>query len=259
MTPNTAKELPDRRRHRGALAVTAVIATLAALVTMVPDRPLASPADAPPVAQSFASRVLVESPTDPLTGIADPNDLTVIALDELMTYALADIRAFWNRTTGRVLSVRHSWVFEDSAPVQTACGNFIDFVALYCPPDDTVYLSYEVARAAYVYFGDMAVVAIIAHEFGHNLQGELNITRAGNGKDLELQADCFAGAYVDNARSRQLLEYGDRNDVVTLIRAFGDAGGSGAPDDPHGSASERLRAYRRGLNRGYDACLGLVP
>jgi predicted metalloprotease len=97
-----------------------------------------------------------------------------------------------------------------SGSVGTGCGNATSAVGpFYCPPDQTVYIDTAFFEQLQSQFGatgqSLAQMYIVAHEWGHHIQ---NITGTMNGLDLqdagptsdgvrlELQADCYAGAWV---------------------------------------------------------------
>jgi uncharacterized protein len=75
---------------------------------------------------------------------------------------------------------------------------------------------------------------------------------------LELQADCFAGVWAHRAnRSRHILEAGDIEEGLNAASAIGDdrlqkqAQGHVVPESfTHGSAAQRVRWFRQGLERG---------
>jgi uncharacterized protein len=66
--------------------------------------------------------------------------------------------------------------------------------SLYCPRNNTIYITQQHIRLAYRY-GDAALAYIFAHEYAHAAQtigrfAPPNVTQA------ELQADCLAGYYM---------------------------------------------------------------
>jgi uncharacterized protein len=75
---------------------------------------------------------------------------------------------------------------------------------------------------------------------------------------LELQADCFAGVWANQAnRSRQILETGDVEEGLRAASAVGDdrlqmrGRGYVVPESfTHGSSAQRVRWFRRGLASG---------
>jgi hypothetical protein len=159
---------------------------------------------------------------------------------------------------------------------QAAMGPF------YCPSDNRIYLDtsfYDELQNKFGAAGDFAQAYVIAHEVGHHLQalsGTLRrvnqeqqsvSTRAGNALQVrvELQADCYAGvwaAHAKDAQGRPALEPGDIEEGLRAAQAIGDdtlqrqAQGRVVPEAfTHGSAEQRQRWLRRGLETGNpEAC-----
>ena len=143
----------------------------------------------------------------------------------------------------------------------------------YCPTDERVYLDLGFYRELASRFGapgQFAQAYVVAHEVGHHLQKLLGIeskVRAAQERDparrnalsvrLELQADCFAGAWGRSASARHLLEPGDIDQGLAAAAAVGDdriqkaATGRVSPESfTHGSAAQRSSWFRRGYEGG---------
>ena len=158
---------------------------------------------------------------------------------------------------------------------QSACGVGRSEVGpFYCPADRKVYLDLSFFRELDERFGasgDFAQAYVVAHEVGHHVQNMLGIaesvTAARERSDdrqsnalsvrLELQADCFAGAWGHYAAARGLLEPGDADEGLNAAAAIGDdrlqgmARGQVVPETfTHGSSADRVRWLRRGLDSG---------
>ena len=133
-------------------------------------------------------------------------------VDEFLTTVLANIDGYWTETLREnglpEPSVFYVWV-PPGRQAASACGPAGDAAAFYCSADDTIYVSQRFAadlwdgvlgrlpgegRAA----GDFGVAYVVAHEYAHNLQAEFGVFEEFRGatvRPLELQADCFAGAW----------------------------------------------------------------
>ncbi len=165
-------------------------------------------------------------------------------------------------------------LFSGSYP--TACGmGDAAMGPFYCPGDQKVYIDlafYDELRNHFHAPGDFAQAYVIAHEVGHHVQNLLGISekvqrareratpKQSNALSvrLELQADCFAGLWANHAdRARQVLEQGDVDEALQAATSIGDdtlqkqARGYAVPESfTHGTAEQRARWFRRGLETG---------
>jgi predicted metalloprotease len=128
--------------------------------------------------------------------------------------------------------------------------------AFYCRVDESIFLPLGFMEVIVRAIGDTGVAFTIAHEYGHRVQDLLGILDAADrgrfsGKNLELQADCLAGAWATSVYRRGLLEEGDLEEAARFTSKIADAPGTVA-DDPraHGSAQERLSAFDKGYRSG---------
>lgn len=147
---------------------------------------------------------------------------------------------------------------------QTAMGPF------YCPGDHKVYIDlafYDELKRRFKAPGDLAQAYVVAHEVGHHVQNLLGYTkkvpRGSKGADsaavrLELQADCFAGVWVNHTqKAKKFLESGDLDEALNAASAIGDdrlqrqATGAVRPDGfTHGTSAQRQRWFRKGVETG---------
>jgi hypothetical protein len=152
---------------------------------------------------------------------------------------------------------------------QSAMGPF------YCPVDQSVYIDlsfYSDLRSRLGAPGDFAQAYVIAHEVGHHVQNVLGTmeqvqqmrSRQGEAEAnamsvrLELQADCFAGLWVNRAeQAKPMLETGDVEEALGAASAIGDdrlqrrSQGVVVPESfTHGTSEQRVRWFRRGLDTG---------
>lgn len=159
---------------------------------------------------------------------------------------------------------------------RSACGvGQAEMGPFYCPADGKVYLDlsfFDELAQRFGAPGDFAQAYVIAHEVGHHVQNLLGISdkvqqarqrvseREANllSVRLELQADCLSGVWAHHAhRARQVLEPGDVEEGLAAASAVGDdrmqkqARGFAVPDSfTHGSAAQRVRWFRQGLESG---------
>ncbi len=147
----------------------------------------------------------------------------------------------------------------------------------YCPTDQKVYLDlgfFDELAKRHNAPGDFAQAYVLAHEIGHhiqNLQGTLSKVQeakqswGGNSKKanalqvkVELQADCYAGAWAYHAHKEfNILEPGDAEEALNAASSIGDdtlqreATGHVRPDAfTHGTSAQRVSWFRRGFQSG---------
>ena len=196
-------------------------------------------------------------------------------VDEFLTTVIGNIDAYWVETlrANRVPepSVFYFWV-PSGRRANSACGPAGDDAAFYCTGDDTIYVSQRFAsdlwngvarglpgngRAA----GDFGVAYVLAHEYAHNLQHEFGIFDQFTGssvKPLELQADCFAGAWGNSVYRKGLLGPGDIEEAIQTALAVGDFDVGNAQH--HGTPEERRAAWLLGFEGGRPSdCNRYIP
>jgi len=168
--------------------------------------------------------------------------------------------------------------------VSTGCGAASSAMGpFYCPPDQTIYIDtafYDDLRSRFGSSGGpLAEMYVVAHEWGHHIQNisgimnNLDLQDTGPNSDavrLEVQADCFAGAWV-GAAQQTLDETGTPflqpvteqqiKDALSAASAVGDdriqekTQGQVTPESwTHGSSEMRQRWFLAGLQGGPNAC-----
>lgn len=196
---------------------------------------------------------------------------------QFVRVVLADTEDVWDalfaQSGGRY---EHPTLVLFTDAVQSACGT-ADTAAgpFYCPGDRKVYIDlsfYDELKQRFGAPGDFAQAYVIAHEIGHhvqNLLGAMDKVQAARQRAnerqanalsvrLELQADCYAGVWAYHAeRTRQILEQGDIEEALNAANAIGDdrlqrqSQGQVVPDSfTHGSSEQRVRWFKRGIERG---------
>jgi uncharacterized protein len=202
------------------------------------------------------------------------------ATDDLRTFmsrVLKSTEDVWGpqfRSFGKTYSEPKLVLFDGHFP--TACGEGMAAMGpFYCPNDQKVYLDMTFFNDLKTRFGapgDFAQAYVIGHEVGHHVQTLLGIadkvqqlkSRMGQREQnalqvrMELQADCLAGVWAHQAhRAKQILEPGDIEEALRAATAIGDDNiqrqtqGRVVPDAfTHGSAEQRVRWFRRGLETG---------
>jgi hypothetical protein len=210
------------------------------------------------------------APTGPGAGQNDE-------MRQFISKVLGSTERTWNEVfqrNGRAYAEPKLVLF--SGQVQSACG-FAQAASgpFYCGMDQKVYIDlsfYRELRERFKAPGDFAQAYVIAHEIGHHVQNQLGVMqrvqsaqqRVGQSEAndlsvrLELQADCFAGVWAHTAhRDRRILEEGDIEEGLNAAAQIGDdriqmrTRGYVVPEGfTHGSAAQRQRWFRRGLESG---------
>lgn len=196
---------------------------------------------------------------------------------EFTSVILADTEDTWRTLFSEQLNKKYKepTLVLFSGAVQSACGFAQAAVGpFYCPYDQKVYidLTFFDDMKKLGASGDFAQAYVIAHEIGHHIQILLGISDKVIAEDKnmnkyhknalsvrqELQADCFAGVWANNAhRARNILESGDIEEGLNAASAIGDdrlqkqSQGYIVPESfTHGSSEQRVRWFRKGLKSG---------
>ncbi len=191
--------------------------------------------------------------------VATPSAVGYAGRSQGFSGTATDIDAWWRSVVEQAGLPYHPPRFAQyESPRSTACGTIDPDVhgELYCPLDETIYLTTTGASLRSLDIeGDYAVVAIIAHEWGHHVQHLLGEVPAGDGPDFELQADCLAGAFTAHAKDAGLLEPGDLHEAALLSISAGDppVPVPGLPNE-HGTSDQRLEAFMEGEVDGLARC-----
>jgi len=143
--------------------------------------------------------------------------------------------------------------------VNTRCGVIARGNAAYCGRDHTIYFDVNFfARMMKLTGtnlnsdGDMAVIAVLAHEWAHAVQSQTS-TRGKLPIMTELQADCLSGAFARYATEKGALEEGDEKEALFAFAIGGDSAPWYSPQ-AHGSSRMRVGSFSLGFDRGIVGC-----
>lgn len=132
--------------------------------------------------------------------------------------------------------------------------------AFYIPAMDAIFIDLRLLEEVTADFGMYAAVAVLAHEWGHFIQDQLDLYGQLPGlRQIELQADCMAGSYTTHERNMGLINDRDVQLARDLFFSIGDDQIN--PDAPynhpgaHGTGNERLAAFNHGLNTNAQTCI----
>ncbi|WP_310785247.1 neutral zinc metallopeptidase [Mycobacterium sp. Z3061] len=196
-------------------------------------------------------------------------------IDHLAMLALNDIEEFWQnnwpvaakkpfKAVGTVVSYDST---DPSSPIVCRSKTYKVINAAYAFNCNLVLWDRgQLFPAAKKYFGDMAVVGILAHEFGHALQfngGLVNIRTTPTLVE-EQQADCFAGVYIrwvaEGHSSRFTVNTGDALShlIAGMLKTsdpiMSEADFEQSEDDAHGTGLDRVSAFQMGFDSGSATC-----
>jgi predicted metalloprotease len=146
----------------------------------------------------------------------------------------------------------------------TKCGTS-GINAFYCGADQQVYYSNKLAEAIPIVKTDKwAADVVIAHEFGHALQGRSGILVSAKAlgqntgdeaqnlrytRRLETQADCFSGMFIRSVSVSLGVQQSDLQGIENVYKAIGDDTLTKDPNvvGNHGLARSRLFWGQTGL------------
>jgi predicted metalloprotease len=192
------------------------------------------------------------------------------------------IQQYWAKTLpslgARYTSAPTVWFTNGT---QTGCGSASSGMGpFYCPADKKVYIDlsfYQELQTKFGAQGGLFVNAyVLAHEYGHHVQDLLGITAKVKPGDsgptsasvrLELQADCFAGAWanhattVPDASGRPLITEISQDDINRALDTAGRIGddyiqthlGGGQVNQSqftHGTSAQRQKWFTAGYRTG---------
>ncbi|MCH6230725.1 neutral zinc metallopeptidase [Microbacterium sp. CFH 31415] len=188
---------------------------------------------------------------------------------------------FW---AGEVQGYTPPQLFVVDGATNTQCGTASNQTGpFYCPPEQAVYVDptfFGLLRQQFdATAGPLAQLYVLAHEYGHHVQNIAGIMQEhsdrGTGPDsdgvrLELQADCFAGAFIGDM-TEQVDEDGvaylkeptqqQIADAINAAQTVGDdhiqqqSGGGVNPETwTHGSSEQRQRWFETGYRNGVASC-----
>jgi predicted metalloprotease len=221
--------------------------------------------------------------TDQLTqqggGTDDGGEVCSSDLEQTLCGANEDVQDFWEREYPDGFSGNYddTTMIFFSGSTDTGCGYASSQTGpFYCPADRYVYFDLDFLVQLQNEFGatgDLAAQYIVAHEFGHhvqNLTGQNQPPASFRGTEnewsvlVELQADCYAGLWANDAATRTneqglpLFESADEiNEAINAAAAVGDdriqlrtQGRTNPESYTHGTADQRVAAFTTGFESG---------
>lgn len=131
----------------------------------------------------------------------------------------------------------------------------------YCPADQNIYIDlgfYRTLEQQLDFDGEFALAYVMAHEYGHHVENQLGMLGGGRSNEesirVELQADCYAGAWGNWINDEGRISIDDFNDAIRAAQAVGDDAIQGANANQatftHGTSAQREEAFRTGFDSG---------
>ena len=165
----------------------------------------------------------------------------------------ADIDAWWAEQFAARGLVYSSPQFElVSEPGTEFCGSIDVFYAPagYCSTNQEITVSTGFVSPDAV----GVLLPLISHEWGHHIQN-LTDTGAYTPLEQELQADCFAGAFIAFAADADWISPVVAAMALQLTQSAGDVWWEGSFDEAiHGTKADRAIAFLAGQSGGLEAC-----
>ncbi len=243
----------------------------------VPPQPDTNPPALPKVAGEGTARETVTGSSLYAQSVPNPTRCTVTTIDlsaaseaELqahMSDVVACLMRVWDTTVTKAgFEMPRPPVIVYSAAISTSCGKLSTLNAAYCGSDQKIYYATDLPQAIPndLRSSRFIVEVIVAHEFGHAVQGRTGILSAAHGladvatteadsnqwsRRTELQADCFAGLFIRSVSKSAGISQKDLDNIATLMEAFGDdslSKNSGV-DGGHGLGTTRKYWIQLGL------------
>lgn len=228
-------------------------------------------------AQAQADNAQLEAECPAGVDIGSNQDCALVAI-------INSVQSYWTtelQASGTTYQEADTVWFTDQ--VSTGCGSANSGVGpFYCPADQTAYVDLTFFTTLKTQFNAndelFTQAYVLAHEYGHHVQNLLGTSaRVGQGSGptsgsvrLELQADCYAGAWAHNATTvpdasgEVLITEISQADIDAALVAADHIGddyiqanlGGGTPDPSsytHGTSEQRRLWFTTGYQSGNPA------
>lgn len=186
-------------------------------------------------------------------------------VNQLAIKAIGDLQEYWSKEFPQLYGSDYKPVEGGFFAVTPSSGDLppcasdasdISGNAFYCGSKDVVAWDAEdLLPELQTKFGDFVIPVVLAHEWGHAIQGRSNFT--ARTVTREIQADCFAGAWAKHAKDDGVFKVSDAemDSALAGIITLRDTPGTSATDtSAHGSGFDRVNAFQDGFDNGPKAC-----
>ncbi len=221
--------------------------------------------------RNSVSLISSENPTTTSIAIANLD----LPYNEFLPLAIDDIQKFWENHYSDVYTNSYSDLVggvhaadpNSTEVMPSGCEyngdyTFVEDNAFYCDEGD--FIVYDDAKLFPEFaeqFGPLVTAVILAHEWGHAIQSpERNgVMYSLRSTTIELQADCFAGAWVGHVQADTIdgLSFSEADITGALLgmMQIGDSPGDSSYDaNAHGSGFDRVSAFQDGFVGGLAPC-----
>jgi predicted metalloprotease len=188
-------------------------------------------------------------------------------MDVYLENQLLDVYDFWARyqaaVGGPATAVNYTFPTTGEV-VPTPCAASDDNSMFYCPTDDHVVFSQDLAvrlwNGQYManpddhsgkVAGDFGVALMVAHEYAHNVQREVGLlpdVPRYKVINTELHADCWAGVWMNDSFYAGELTGTDVEEAVATMERLGDYQYTNPLT--HGTPQQRAYAFQFGYDAG---------
>jgi predicted metalloprotease len=219
------------------------------------------------VANNAFYKQTVPQPTRCDVSVIDLNTASPDALDTYMNSIVGCLMTVWSGPVAQAgYQLPRPPVLIYSKAITTGCGKSETLNAFYCGADQKIYYATDLPKILPpdIRNARFVVEMIVAHEFGHALQGRTGILISFNGLEAnastkaaanewsrrgEQQADCLSGEFIRSVSKSAGLTQSDLDNVVATARAVGDdtLSGKADVDGNHGLADSRQYWTQLGL------------
>ncbi|MDR0989762.1 MAG: neutral zinc metallopeptidase [Propionibacteriaceae bacterium] len=205
------------------------------------------------------------APTACSVGTVDLATASFDELDRYMTDLVACLMDAWDDpvyAAGYELPRPSVTIYSEG--FTTKCGQAPAYNAFYCGADQQLYYSYDLVQ---LFSPDLREArfmteAIMAHEFGHTVQGRTGILtseayyqeEAATPEDealwsrrTELQADCFSGLFLNSISQGSGLTAQDQANISQMFAQLGDPPLGG----DHGRSASRQYWFHVGISNNW--------
>ncbi|MEZ0482207.1 neutral zinc metallopeptidase [Planococcus sp. SSTMD024] len=192
------------------------------------------------------------------------------AMEDYLESAIVNVHEFWQ---GRLLENGYGapssgyWFAspEEQGTVETACGTAEALESFYCPFDDQIVITQELAQQVWTeaegqFAGDFSTALLVAHQYAHAIQENLGWFKTEAPQEgeayehlveyaaLEKNASCLSGIWAKSVYSEELLTADTIDQAMNAMNRIEDDKAGGTTDNI--APEERIEAFNAGYESG---------